>query len=400
MISYFYSKRYLDLFRGDILCGLPNLSFYDRLSSNPDINNFRFLQLILKQCLIPFYFYERGIFKTEKFISFLTSPHFKFLQIELFAIIKSLIESAKDTQQNIYEVFKLFILNFKAQTIKTDSQPSEFLLQVYLSLSSSALLFSTLSAPFYKFYEMAKHELTNSKKVLIVTATAVEAKTFLKAMALIGNTPTTVPIGKLIFWNFGIVGNSEIFMVKLGDMGSSKTSGSTLVVKDAIDALSPAYAIMLGIAFGLSSDKQQIGTILVSRELEDYDSAKISPDGIIPRGHRIPAGPTLLNRFDSSSMTYDKCTIDIGLIISGNKLVDNEELVKQLKQSFPEARGAEMEGTGLQASSHREKVEWIVVKGICDWGYNKQGEDKDKNQELAISNVCDYFIYTLKHYPF
>jgi nucleoside phosphorylase len=400
MISYFYSKRYLDLFDGDVLCNLPYLSFYDRLSSNPAVNDFRVLQVILRRCLIPIYFYTQGVFKIEKLISFLNSPSFRFLQVELLAITKALVESAAEKRESVTEALKLFISNFNTQIVKIEAQPSDFLHQVYLSLSSSTLSISKLNASFYKFYEVAKHELTTVNRTLIVTATAIEARTFIKSMASVGHFPTTVPLDKLIFWNFGTIGNSEILMVKLGDMGSSKTSGSTLVVKDAIDALNPTYAIMLGIAFGLKSEQQQIGTILVSRELEDYDSAKAAPDTIIPRGHRIPAGPTLLSRFDSSSITYEKCPIDVGLVLSGNKLVDNEDVVKQLKKSFPEARGGEMEGTGLQATSHREKVEWIVVKGICDWGYNKQGEDKDKNQELAISNVCDYFIYTLKHYPF
>ncbi len=71
-----------------------------------------------------------------------------------------------------------------------------------------------------------------------------------------------------------------------------------------------------------------------------------------------------------------------------------------MKTRFPEAIGGEMEGTGLQSSCHRDKIEWILIKGICDWGYDKQSEDKQKNQELAINNVCAYLIYTLSNFEF
>ncbi len=400
VVSYFYTKRYLDLYDGDILSNLPHLSFYNKLSSNSEINDFRVLQCILRCCSIPKYFFTNAILNLEKLMVFLNSPYFIFFKIELIATHRSLVELSKNQGQgDMTQIIKLFESNFISQAIKIQSSPQEFLHQAYLALSTTALSLIKRHDSLFEFYNMAKQELTTAKRILIVTATPIETKTFLKAMALIGSLPTQLPIEKLIFWNFGIINNSEILMIKLGDMGSSKVSASTLVVKEAIEAIKPTYVIMLGIALGLKRDKHIMGTILVSRELEGYESAKISPEGIIQRGHRIPAGTTLISRFDSSSITYDKHPVEVGLIISGDKLIDNEKIVKQLKMSFPEAIGAEMEGTGLQVSSHRESVEWIVIKGICDWGYDKQNEDKERNQEEAIRNVCDYFIYTLKYYP-
>ena len=54
----------------------------------------------------------------------------------------------------------------------------------------------------------------------------------------------------------------------------------------------------------------------------------------------------------------------------------------------PEAIGGEMEGTGLYVSAHDAKVDWIVVKAICDWADGHKAQDKEKRQALAATNAA------------
>jgi len=239
-----------------------------------------------------------------------------------------------------------------------------------------------------------------SKKVLIVTATQIEAKTFFSIFEKKRKKAVSNSIKNITYWNFGQIGNSSIFMIKQSDMGSLKVSGSMLTINEAIDTLNPDYIIMVGIAYGLKKDKQEIGQILISRELENYESAKILRKEKIPRAPKIPAGTLLKDRFDNASIKYKKSKVEMGFIVSGDSLVDSKEFVDELKDRYPEAIGGEMEGTGLQSSCEKQKKEWILIKGICDWGYNKQHPNKDKDQELAINNVCDFLIYTLKNFNF
>jgi nucleoside phosphorylase len=65
-------------------------------------------------------------------------------------------------------------------------------------------------------------------------------------------------------------------------------------------------------------------------------------------------------------------------------LVDSVSLRQALKARYPDAEGGEMEGAGVYASSVRVGTEWIVVKGICDWGWNKKWDA----QELAAANAA------------
>ncbi|MFA6150515.1 MAG: hypothetical protein WC716_04275 [Chitinophagaceae bacterium] len=392
LISFHYTKRYLDLFGGDIICNLPRLTFYDPLSPSKNLKNYLIIHHILKFCSVFDYFIDSNSFIISKFVEFICEPSFLFLKQEINILNTSIIHS------NCLRDF----IRSSQMTAKKDQlhlPTKDFLMQSYSILSNVGLNLSNKEHEFSKQYFLAKQEINAPKKVLVAATTLVEAKCFLKAMESIGYTHSIITINKLTFWNFGILNNIDIFMLKIPDMGSSSSSASTLVIHDAIPLLKPDYIIMLGIAFGLKKASQKLGDILVSKVLENYNSAKVTPQGIIQRGNKIPCGPTLLNRFDSSSVTYSKHTVDVGLFISGDLLVDNENLVIELKKSFPDAIGGEMEGTGLQAASNREGVEWIVIKGICDFGFDKQTPEKERDQVNAINNVCDYFIYTLQNYP-
>ena len=62
-----------------------------------------------------------------------------------------------------------------------------------------------------------------------------------------------------------------------------------------------------------------------------------------------------------------------------------------MKQLAPEAIGLEMEGAGLYSAANKRKVDWIIVKGISDWGFNKS----DRWQQLAATNAAEFVKHTL-----
>ena len=37
--------------------------------------------------------------------------------------------------------------------------------------------------------------------------------------------------------------------------------------------------------------------------------------------------------------------------------------------------------------------EWIIIKGICDWGYNKNNPNKENDQEMAANAAVDYCFH-------
>ena len=60
--------------------------------------------------------------------------------------------------------------------------------------------------------------------------------------------------------------------------------------------------------------------------------------------------------------------------LSGEKLVDNLDFRDQLLNLEPEAIGGEMEGAGLYVACQDKKVDWILVKAVCDWADGQKGK--------------------------
>src|SRR5260370_35156780 len=108
----------------------------------------------------------------------------------------------------------------------------------------------------------------------------------------------------------------------------------------------------------------------------------MSKDDKVPRGEEVQSGPVIYKRFRDLRRGWDAddAEVHFGTILSGEKLVDNPEFRAELLEMRPEAIGGEMEGAGLCAAAANHKVEWILVKAICNWGDGTKGK-KDQKME-------------------
>ncbi|HJT56439.1 MAG TPA: hypothetical protein VJ761_08090, partial [Ktedonobacteraceae bacterium] len=236
--------------------------------------------------------------------------------------------------------------------------------------------------------------------VLLVTATEVEMcavrDVFLQNTGIF--EPRT--IGDTTYFDLGVIGGARVFLVQ-SEMGASGPDGATLVVYEGIKALSPSALVMVGIAFGLLPQEQQIGDILVSQQLLGYELQKVDagPGGqvvIKPRGDRPHASVRLLHRFRANIFDWTTTKVHFGLILSGDKLVNNQDFRDSLLRIEPEAIGGEMEGSGGYSAAYRNKVDWILVKAVSDWADGHKDQHKKEHQKLAAENAVRFIIHVLK----
>ncbi len=135
--------------------------------------------------------------------------------------------------------------------------------------------------------------------------------------------------------------------------------------------------------------KQEIGDVLVASQIISYEPQRIG-EPVQHRGSIPPSNTTLLNRFenvhnwDFPGIDGSPCSLRVGPILSGEKLIDDPDFKSALFQQFPQAIGGEMEGSGLCAASGRVGVAWILVKSICDWADGTKSSDY---QQLAASSA-------------
>ena len=244
-------------------------------------------------------------------------------------------------------------------------------------------------------YELKEQSL--HVDVLLVTVTDVEAQ------AVITSFPTAklCHLGDQAYHDLGILAGARIFMVQ-SEMGSGGQSGSILTIQEAIDVLHPSAIIMVGIAFGIDQKKRHIGDILVSRQLLPYDLQRVGTDSagkmvVTLRADRPSASPKMLTIFRAAAKYWQAPPkVQFGPVLSGDKLVDNQDYRDQLVGLNPEAIGGEMEGTGLYATAQRKKVDWILVKAVCDWADGqKTQQDEGQRQKDAAENAVRFLLYVI-----
>ncbi len=208
-------------------------------------------------------------------------------------------------------------------------------------------------------------------------------------------------MGDQTYHDLGSIRGAKIFMVQ-SEMGSGGPSGATLTIEEGIRLLNPSAVIMVGIAFGISEGKQHIGDILVSKQLIPYDLQRVGINSnneyeIFLRDDRPSASHRMLQRFRAGANYWrTPPTVEFGSLLSGAKLIDNQDFRDQLLRLAPEAIGGEMEGSGLYAAAHRKKVDWIVIKAICDWADGNKYQDKKQRQQRAAENAARFTVSVLE----
>lgn len=234
-------------------------------------------------------------------------------------------------------------------------------------------------APSQKAVKNKKHG------ILVAVATLLEQKVAIEQFDKMGAIEPIIGDQNISYFKL-IVKKTPIYIVK-SQMGTGGAGGSLLTFNDAIAILNPELAIMGGIAFGANKNNQRIGDLLLSTQIWRYNPEKIMVDGSIPRGDKNAASPHLIQMFETIVAGMTDIKMHSGLIVSGEKIVNNREfLTNKLIIKEPEMIGGDMEGAGFEAACHRKQIPWVLLKGICDWGYDKDTKSKIIDQEKAAVN--------------
>ncbi|WP_327638838.1 hypothetical protein OHB24_10840 [Kribbella sp. NBC_00482] len=232
--------------------------------------------------------------------------------------------------------------------------------------------------------------------VLLVTVNDAETNALDVALQEAGFRDRTVFYTNNSYHIYAGVAGTVVAAVRSG-MSSRGTGGSTLTVREAIDDLRPAYVIAVGVAFGMK-ESQAIGQVLISRQLADYELQRMGTNEgnphVVDRGSRVDAHPRILGRFLAASLGGHGFDVQVGQVISGDKLIDNLGFRQALAERFPEAIGGEMEGAGIQAAADREGTQWLVVKSVCDYAFGKSS-DKMKRQAIAADSAARAVVHVI-----
>jgi purine-nucleoside phosphorylase len=228
--------------------------------------------------------------------------------------------------------------------------------------------------------------LTWKGQYLIVTATDLEDRILQQVLDEKGfSQPVVVNDERFSYIERFRADVGRIFHLRTS-AGSGGASGAFIMGKNAIDRLNPKYVISVGICFGLQEKKQNLGDVVVSEMIHDYEKQRVSKERPEDRGATRESAPQLLSRARANQVLWTKSNLHIGTIVSGEKLVDDEDFRASLLHLQPNPIAGDMEAWGLSAVCHETQKQFIMVKGICDWGMKKESD----YQETPARNACEF----------
>jgi nucleoside phosphorylase len=240
-------------------------------------------------------------------------------------------------------------------------------------------------------------ELRARIDAVLITATQVELLAVLKPLRPLPGRRKVL----LVYW-----GNETYYLGRFGRylvavtkcrMGSMGSGSAILATSRAQQSWFPRAVIMIGIAFGKDRTKQRVADVIVASEVISYEPQRVGLEDV-PRGQIPPTNDTLLNRFENAADWWferpdkSRCSLIVGPVLSGEKLVDNPKFKKDLFTRYPQAVGGEMEGAGLGAAAVSTNTAWILVKAICDWA---DGRKDSRHQPLAAAAATSLVLHIL-----
>ena len=193
-------------------------------------------------------------------------------------------------------------------------------------------------------------------------------------------------------YRIGVLGVCNVVHVHIPKGSAGKTH-----IGEAIGHWNPKVVIMVGLMMGIEKPGIKKGDVIVAKTIYPFAAEHKRENGLrIPRHGVYSCGPLLLSRFqqiDEQEWQHELKSggfskIHIGQIMSGPVLHKDKDYIAQLihECSTEDAIGCEMEGESLYSACHERGVnEWILVKGVSDFGYDKNDPQEPDSEIQPVA---------------
>jgi tetratricopeptide (TPR) repeat protein len=234
------------------------------------------------------------------------------------------------------------------------------------------------------------------QKILFITANKHERDAFLSLL----KNKEIVPYKYGMMITYGDFGNYRV-----AHCHSQQGTKAEAEIKKAIQFTDAQAVILVGIACGgIRTTKENIGDVLISKSIVDYDTHKVTDKKNEHRGDIFPAGDILFRAFTNGAYIWSAETNiehKAGQILSSaihlNSILAKEQIFSEFN-NYPV--GYEMEGaSAVRACIDEHITELIIIKGISDLGYDITADDND-NEKTNYQKKASKNAVSLCHYVF
>ena len=255
--------------------------------------------------------------------------------------------------------------------------------------------------------ERRRRAVDDKTRTLLMVVTREERDAVLAAVE---RKPEPFTQGNQVIFDLGTVGATRLLLTQVAP-GTVSPGSAAITAAALVSTLDLDFILLVGICYGLKPKKQEYGDVLVCTQLRAIEHrkeaepagvepmpepataaealamlAEPAPEGertVIVRGDFVTPSVKLVNALQAYEAEWERPPeVHFGPMLSASTLVSARSLRDELAATQPDAIGGEMEGAGVYAAAAHARVDWIVVKAICDWGFGKG----DTHHELAAKN--------------
>ena len=203
----------------------------------------------------------------------------------------------------------------------------------------------------------------------------------------------------------------RVILVPLLNMGRIEAANAT---GDAIRRWAPRYVLLVGIAGGVSEMDVELGDLLISDQIVDYEIQKITKEGSEIRYKVHPADPSLVGaaKNDLSNIWRTLIKVNrpgegsskkkIGAIATGDKVIAFKDLLKRYRDDWPNMIGVEMEAGGVASACFeaRRPPGFFMVRCVSDLADSeKDSVTVKKWRPYACDVAASYAVGLLRSGP-
>ena len=207
---------------------------------------------------------------------------------------------------------------------------------------------------------------------------------------------TTIDVGVYI----GMMGNHPVGLIRHGPGRDC----SKMLNEGIKNFPNVEYLVAVGICYGFNREDTKLADVLISKQIIDLDSYRISKKNIEIRGDHINMKDEINSIFCVNAANVKGLEVAhgrlakhlVGKIASSSDLVDNAELKEIIYNQVKLAYGGEMEGGELlrlqkdgidMPDGSKKYIQVIVIKAVTDYG------DGTKNKEWQFIGAQAAFHY-------
>ena len=175
----------------------------------------------------------------------------------------------------------------------------------------------------------------------------------------------------------GKIKDKEVVLCKSG-VGKVNAAITTSILLYHFDI---DFVINIGTAGGMRSDQETLDIVISDRVIQyDFDTSYLDgPGGLgIYCQSDKSLGDKVKEAFDKNHI---EANIYFGDIISGDKFVGDNDLIKDLRHKFPQAIACEMEAGAVGQTCEKFSIPFVVIRSLSDI------VDKDNSENDFLKNV-------------